>query len=246
MRSALLLCCLAMAAAAEPVDPATAYHAEETKAKEAYDAAVAKANAGVVKSLTALAQSAARKGDVTESAAAWKEVLRFDRENADARAFFTATGNLDQALADTATPRALPVPGAASVKMPSNVQAASISPSVGGERNLGAAKAGSTVLVQYVSGEWGRGRATPQAAIVLENPDDPASNGRIRCAIVDCSTQPPTLIATVPPGTATKPFAFQLPKDVAKLALWITPDTRQGPPRASEGSVNYKVAVRKP
>jgi hypothetical protein len=239
---ALILCLVAGLSAADPVDPAATYHNEAAKAKESFDAAQAKSNATAIKALTSLAQSAAKKGDIGEAAAAWKEVLRFDRENADARAFFTATGNLDQVLADTASPRPVPAPGAAGVKMPTNAMSVTLSPAPGSEKRFGATKAGTTVLFQYVSGTWSRRR---NGEMLMASPDEPETDSTVRLAILDCSTQPATVLASVPAGTATKPFSFQLTADIAQLAIGIFPDQRQ-PPRPTNGSVVYKVVLKKP
>lgn len=238
----LMLCLVAGLSAADPVDPAATYHHEAAKAKESFDAALAKSNAASIKALTALAQSAAKKGDIAESAAAWKEVIRFDHENTDARAFFTATGNLDQVLIDTASARPLPAPGAAGTKMPTNAISVTLSPAAGSEKRFGASKAGTTLLFQYVSGTWGRMR---REEMLMESPDDIETDSTLRLAILDCSTQPATVLASVPAGTASKPFSFQLTADIAQLAIGILPDQRQ-PPRPTNGSVIYKIAVKKP
>jgi len=240
-RILLIVCLIAGLIAADPIDPATTFHNEAAKAKESYDAALAKSNTTAVKALTTLAQSAAKKGDIGESAAAWKEVLRFDHDNADARAFFTATGNLDQVLADTATPHALPVPGAAGVKMPTNATSVTLSPTAGSEKRFGSTKAGTTLMIQYVSGTWGRFR---RGEMLMQSPDDAETDSALRLAILDCSTQPATVLATVPAGTAGKPFAFQLTTDVDQLAIGILPDQRQSP-RPANGSVIYKIALKK-
>jgi|GEM_PF-3868336 hypothetical protein len=72
------------------------------KEQEAYDLAVGKAKSDAVKALEAIAHRATRAGDAATLAAAWKEVLRLQRDHEEATAFFTALGQLPAVLKELA------------------------------------------------------------------------------------------------------------------------------------------------
>lgn len=229
-------------AAAEPTDPASDYLTESAKAQEAFDASLSKATATAIKSLSTIATTAVKRGDMAEAAQAWKEVLRFDQQHADARAFFTATGNLEQVLEETSVPRPIPASASGGTKMPASALTVTVSPADNAERKLGPAKAGTTVVLQYANGTWTRGGGRRMLG-GPQNPDDATSDRFHRLAIVDCSGATPVMLAMVPPGTSATPFTYQLTKDVAQLGLWIVPDNRTGV--RTNGAVTYKVAVKK-
>jgi hypothetical protein len=50
------------------------------------------------------------------------------------------------------------------------------------------------------------------------------------------------VLALVPEGTKSKPFSFQLPRDVEQLVLRINDNDGQW--RGNPGRVQYKLAVR--
>ena len=83
------------------VATAEAEHAHAlAQAAAARNAAVADADADAVEDLERLARKAARGGDMTTGAQAWKEILRIDREHTGAREYFAAIGTLDSVLSD--------------------------------------------------------------------------------------------------------------------------------------------------
>lgn len=90
--------------------------AEVGKAKQAYDNAVKVADDKALKVYVRLAQRAAKDDDATAANAAWTEVLRLDRKQAEAIAWFTKLGTLDAVLAELDNPTDLlgnPIGGAA-------------------------------------------------------------------------------------------------------------------------------------
>lgn len=92
--------------------------AEVAKAQQVYDAALAAANERALKVYVRIAQREVKAGNVAGAGAAWKEVLRLDRKQAEATAFFTSAGMLDDVLAELDAPEVdplgNPVPGSAS------------------------------------------------------------------------------------------------------------------------------------
>jgi Concanavalin A-like lectin/glucanases superfamily len=90
--------------------------AEVAKAKQAYDAAVKVADDKALKNYVRLAQRAVKDNDTTSATTAWTEVLRLDRKQAEAVAWFTKLGTLDTVVAELDNPTDLlgnPLGGAA-------------------------------------------------------------------------------------------------------------------------------------
>jgi hypothetical protein len=80
-------------------------------AGKTYAAGVDRARDTCLSALVATARREARKPDRSGAVAAWTEVLRLDPDHADATAFFSAIGTLDQvreSLAGDPAPRAVP------------------------------------------------------------------------------------------------------------------------------------------
>lgn len=225
------------AVAAEAAERALGGWQEEVaKAQRVHDAARAKADAKALKALEGLATAAAKRGEVAEAAAAWKEALRIDPTHPPARAFFQAIGTLDQVVAEVTAPTDLlgnPLPAPAG--MPADAPTQTVGAAPGQWHRLGALRPGQTVWLQYVDGTW-----NPRIGVGPKSPDeenDPAFRMVIGTLGADGA---PQILATVPPGTAAKPFSWPVEREVAEAALWITPS-----PRAANfvGSVRYKVAV---
>jgi len=80
------------------------HDAELTKAQQTYDEAVTAANDKALKAIVRIAQRQAKAGDAAGATLAWKEVLRLQRTQAEARAHFTMLGTLDAVLAELDQP----------------------------------------------------------------------------------------------------------------------------------------------
>jgi hypothetical protein len=83
------------------------HDAEIAKAQLQFDDAVNAINEKALKTFVRLAQRQTKAGDMVLASASWKEVLRLQRSQAEARAFFTSLGTLDAVLADLDQPRDL-------------------------------------------------------------------------------------------------------------------------------------------
>lgn len=237
----LLLLGLALGAA-EEVDRARSERtAERERAQTAFEGALAKADEKAVKALETAATAAQKRGDLAGAVKGWKEVLRFDPAHAQATQFFTATGNLESVLAEVAQRRPIPLPGSAPIVMPRTAMVQTVEPVMRGTE-LGKHKAGTIVMVQYVDGSWTVPRVSPTEA----NPDAETCPQELRLALVDLSTNTPVLLATVPAGTAGKPFGFTLPRDISTLAVAPAIGARPFRYQGSSGRVRYKVALIKP
>ena len=89
--------------------------AEVAKAKQVYDTAVKVADDKALKAYVRIAQRAAKDSDPSSANAAWTEVMRLDRKQVEAVAWFIRQGTLDAVLADLDHPTDLlgnPLPGA--------------------------------------------------------------------------------------------------------------------------------------
>lgn len=78
--------------------------AEVAKAKQVYDAAVKVADEKALKTYVRIGQRAVKDSDPTSATAVWTEVLRLDRKNPEAIAWFTKLGTLDAVLAELDNP----------------------------------------------------------------------------------------------------------------------------------------------
>jgi hypothetical protein len=114
LRPALRLAALLGALAASPLwsldelEREVARHdAEVAKAQKQFDDAVTAINDKTFKTIVHLAQRQTKAGDMVQASASWKEVLRLQRSQAEARAFFTSLGTLDAVIADLDQPRDL-------------------------------------------------------------------------------------------------------------------------------------------
>jgi hypothetical protein len=95
---------LAAAAADELAKEVAKRDAEVAKAKQTYDGAVKVADEKALKLYVRIAQRAAKDNDKDGATLAWTEVLRLDREQADAVQWFTKLGTLDAVLAELDNP----------------------------------------------------------------------------------------------------------------------------------------------
>ncbi|HEX3135541.1 MAG TPA: hypothetical protein VHX44_18405 [Planctomycetota bacterium] len=77
---------------------------EVAKAKQVYDAAVKVADDKALKNYVRLAQRAVKDNDTASATTAWTEVLRLDRKQAEAIAWFTKLGTLEVVLAELDNP----------------------------------------------------------------------------------------------------------------------------------------------
>jgi hypothetical protein len=107
--SVVLLAC----AVATPVVGATAdelakevakHDAEVAKAKQSYDDATKAADDKALKAYVRLGQRAVKDADTKTASAVWTEVLRLDRKQPEAIAWFTKLGTLDAVLAELDNP----------------------------------------------------------------------------------------------------------------------------------------------
>ena len=80
------------------------HDAEVAKAQQAFDETVAAANDKAIKAYARIAQRLTRANDVAGAGAAWKEVMRLQRSNAEARSFFTTMNTLDDVLKELDAP----------------------------------------------------------------------------------------------------------------------------------------------
>jgi hypothetical protein len=83
------------------------HDAEVAKAQLQFNDAVSAINEKTQKTIVRLAQRQAKAGDMVLASASWKEVLRLQRTQAEARAFFTSLGTLDAVIADLDQPHDL-------------------------------------------------------------------------------------------------------------------------------------------
>lgn len=85
--------------AAEMVDrESLRYNDAVTKLEIIRDQAIAAQRYKSLMTLSKLAKNRARSNDAEGTTAAWRAVLFLDRENAEARAFFSTAGTLDQVI----------------------------------------------------------------------------------------------------------------------------------------------------
>lgn len=240
---ALLVATAVCALAAEPVDDELARFNEATaRLDKTLQDGLARERA---RSLPVLVASARREtGDA--AADAWKQVLALDPGNEEARRFFTALGKLDAVLAELQARKGLLIgKGELTAAKPapdprldmSGAKVVRIQGLLGQGVGLGNHRAGSIILIQYVSGTWSSG---PK----LQSPDAADTADGNRAELLEDTGNEPTLLATIPAGTAATPFSFTLEKNSIGLTLRIK--NQDGRPRAYEGEVQYRVKVLPP
>ncbi len=83
------------------------HDAEVAKAQTQFDNEVAAINEKALKIYIRLAQRQTKAGDMVLAGASWKEVLRLQRSQVEARAFFSNLNTLDAVIADLDLPRDL-------------------------------------------------------------------------------------------------------------------------------------------
>ncbi|MBA3938455.1 MAG: hypothetical protein H0X38_13425 [Planctomycetes bacterium] len=251
--AALLLLSVALAqraAAADPIEDELARYADAAaKLQQSYDEGLGKERA---RALAALVAQAKREPSVS-AGAVWKLVLALEPANDEARRWLGANGQLDEALTEVATQKGplladgrttastaaavkpteprIDMTGAKLIKVPA---------ARGVGAGIGNLRAGTIIIVQYVTGKWTSRRRTTTE---LDSPDDPATVAGNQVIIVDSQTEPATL-ANVPTGTADKPFVMTLSKDTLGVSLVIARQT--GGLQAYEGEVQYRVRVIPP
>jgi hypothetical protein len=242
----LLLLAAARVAGANAVDEELArFNEVSTRIDKTYQDGLAREKARSLPALVAIARREA--GTPAAAAEAWKQVLILDPGHEEARRFFTALGKLDAVVAELQarqgpllgkgeTTQAKPPPdprldmtGARLVRIQS---------SIGQGVGIGNHKAGSTILVQYVSGAWASGQAKEQS------PDAAESVDGVRLELIEDTGNEPVALATVPAGTAETPFAFTLEKNAVGLTLRIK--EQGGRVRFYSGEVQYRVKILPP
>ena len=239
------------AVAADPIEDELARYAEAAaKLQQSYDEGLGKERARALATLVAQA----RREPSVNAGAVWKLVLALEPANDEARRWLTANGQLDEALTELAAQKG-PLLGdgrttastAAAVKPPepridmSGAKLIKVPAARGVGAGIGNLRAGTIIIVQYVTGKWSASRRG--RVVDLESPDDQTAAPGNQTIIVDAQTDPATL-ATVPAGTADKPFVMTLSKDTLGVNLCISRQT--GGLQAYEGEVQYRVKVIPP
>ena len=238
------------AAGADPIEDELARYADAAaKLQQSYDESLGKERA---RALATLVAQAKREPSVN-AGAVWKLVLALEPSNDEARRWLTANSQLDEALAEfaaqkgpllgdgrtTASTTAAVKPAEPRIDM-SGAKLIKVPAARGVGAGIGNLRAGTIIIVQYVTGKWTsrRGRITD-----LDSPDDAATIAGNQAIIADSQTEPATL-ATIPAGTADKPFVVTLSKDTLGVGLYISRQT--GGLLAYEGEVQYRVKVIPP
>jgi hypothetical protein len=238
------------AAGADPIEDELARYADAAaKLQQSYDESLGKERA---RALATLVAQAKREPSVN-AGAVWKLVLALEPTNDEARRWLTANSQLDEALAEVATQKGpLLADGRTTASTAAAVKPAEPRIDMSGAKlikvpaargvgaGLGNLRAGTIIIVQYVTGKWTsrRGRITE-----LDSPDDAATVAGNQAIIGDSQTDM-TILANVPTGTADKPFVLTLGKDTLGVSLFIARQT--GGLTAYEGEAQYRVRIIPP
>ncbi len=247
----LLLPWLAVAAAAgaDPLDDELArYNEAGGRIDKTFQDGLARERAHSLPVLIAIARHEAGQAD--SASEAWKQVLLLDAANEEARKFFTAQGKLEEVLAEVAGHKgALLGKGETTPAKPAvdprldmgGAKTVRILAQYGQGYAIGNHRAGTVILLQYVSGSWA---ATANGK--LESPDAAATAAELRLELIEDSGNTPTALAVVPAGTADTPFQYTLERDIVGMTLRIKSQRANAIRRMAatyQGEVVYKVKI---
>jgi hypothetical protein len=250
MLPALLLLPWLIAAAADPLDDELARYNEACgRIDKIFQDGLTRERAHSLPALIAIAR---HEPAAAESASeAWKQVLLLDAANEEARKFFTAQGKLDAVLGEVAGHKGLligkgettPAKPALDPRLDmSGAKTVRIIAQYGQGYAIGNHRAGTVILLQYVSGSW-----SASANGKLESPDAAATPADLRVELIEDSGNAPVALAVIPAGTADTPFSFTLERDVVGLTLRIKSQRAAAARRLStttyQGEVSYKVRI---
>jgi hypothetical protein len=248
MRAALAMLMLVPglhAWAADPLDEELArYNDAGTRLEKSFQDSLAHERAHSIAALTVIARHEATLGE--NASETWKQVVLLDSANEEARKFFTAAGKLDEVLAEVQEHHGLLL-GKGEVTQPkappdprldmTGAKLVRIQAQIGQGYAIGNHRAGTTVVIQYVSGTW-----ATSATGTLESPDAAASSSDDRVELLEDSGNSPTSLAVLPAGTAEMPFLYTLERDVVGLTLRI--HFQKGTRRTVyQGEVQYRVKI---
>lgn len=254
MRRSILAMIMSMMGALLPASEALdkeclRYNDAAAKLQKADEDALAKEKAKTIAVLAAIAKQRTRNNDMAGADEAWKAVLGLDESQADARKYFELTGKLEAVLAEVKQAGSVDLLGAPTGDAgdaPSHAAAIggtvmTIAAMATRKSSLGALKAGTEIVIQYVSGTWGR--VTPNGDTTMRNPDAAVTPARFRLRLSTDPANPDATLAVVPIGTAQSPYSFKLDNDCENLYLCMNQD---GNPDKREGEVHYRVKVTAP
>jgi hypothetical protein len=248
--SLLLVPWLAAAAAADPLDDELAHYNEVSgRIDKTFQDGLARERAHSLPALIAIARHEAGQAD--SAGEAWKQVLLLDGANEEARKFFTAQGKLDGVLAEVAGHKGVLIgKGETTPAKPvvdprldmSGAKSVRILAQYGQGYAIGNHRAGTVIVLQYVSGSW-----TASANGKLESPDAAATAADLRVELIEDSGNTPTSLAVIPAGTVDTPYQFTLERDVVGLTLRIKSQRastlRRLTTNTYQGEVVYKVKL---
>ena len=240
----------AAAPAADPLDDELArYNEVSGRIDKAYQEGLARERTRSLGALIAIARHEA--GQAESAGEAWKQVLLLEGGNEEARRFFTALGKLDAVLGEVAAHKGLllgagettPAKPAVDPRLDmAGAKTVRILAQYGQGQAIGNHRAGTVILLQYVSGSWA---ATANGK--LESPDAAATAADLRVELVEDTGNTPTALAVVPAGTVDTPFQYVLMRDVVGLTLRIknqrNPAVGRRLAAANQGEVTYKVKI---
>lgn len=234
----LLACCSTALLSADLIAIRADYHAELAKNQTTFISEHTRATDKLIRTLTTLADTVTKRGNLAEASEAWREVLRFNVDNPSAREFFTALGTLERTLEDVSDPRPLPQFGGTDMALMKKAQPVRVPATLGDEVRMGPLPAGTKLLFQYQNGMWGTDGQLPS------NPDDRGAPRDTRLALIDFGANPVKVITIIPPGTKDQPYQFTLATDVVDAGLWVVPRGKRRM-MGNQGSVTYKIAASK-
>lgn len=210
------------------------YRETVAKLQKSMEESVLKERARTTPVLVAVAKKSLSGGDMPGAVLAWKAVLDLDRGHQEARAFFTSVNQLDQVLAELG-PAELPPGEAPKVAKPGVERTVTISSEHGKELELGAMRAGTTLLFSYAGGRW-----TFRAGVRDKlSPDQGDADERYRLALCDGAGK---IITVIPAGTANQPASHTFAGGEMMVKLRMA---HPNPPNP-EGEVSYKIRMIPP
>jgi hypothetical protein len=239
MRWLPLLVCLSAMAASEAVDKALAKWDDEVLvAQDHRNRSEERLTERTLRSLLYAATSAARRGDIADASRCWKEVLRLDPEHEDARAFFAATGNLDEVITEVTTPVDLFGNPVVTKRPPATPEPKVIDAAT--PTSLGNLAAGTKLTFSYLSGRW-----NPRVGLGMASPDDAKLPDSYRLVLAAQDARGTLLVLeTIPADTSAKPFTVTLNQAITNAILCLNPGP--GAKNNLVGSITYAVTIERP
>ncbi len=217
--------------AADPIDvELDRFYKAQDKANQEFNEDLQKERDRAVRNILITIKREIKKAEPSVIDELYTLVLELDRQNEEARAYFTEKGSLDKIIAKLEKKTGILIGdgktnvSAVNIDMPridmTGAKEIRITSAFGTGYTLGNHRAGTTLIFQYVSGKWSGDNEKGDNA-KNQSPDDANSSEGNRVQLYIDSGNDMKVLTLIPPGTADKPFIYTLTEDIIGLSVRI-------------------------